>query len=363
MVELFTVLAQQVTAQRTLRAVPLEGDAFEGADQEGRHGADEAEHEDAAPQLVEELDRAGLRRLHGVTETGRAAGEELAEHRADEGEADGDPRRGEQERQRRRDAESPEHHAPAGIDRPGELEQVRVDRSEPRDRVDEERHEAHQRRDDEDRLEPEPEPHDDRRRVGDDRCHLDEHGQRHRRPFDERRMRHHGSGRQRQHERREEAERRLPHRDAPVADVEARVTGDVLQDVPRRREHEPRHVEHRDEDLPQEQERDHPDQRRTEAQERLLPGAAIVGRQQFVDVDAGHGHVGNPAGRLARIDVVPNAHERALVRAVMNDGPGGDRAGRGRARGTPASPPSRGAGAVRARSARRPRSGRAALPS
>ncbi len=76
-----------------------------------------------------------------------------------------------------------------------------------------------------------------------------------------------------------------------------------------------------------------------------MAGPAIVGRQQLVDVDAGHGDVRHPS-RHVGIEVRPDAHEPTLLRAVsvrafMRDDPAGGPAARGRARGTRVRPPSR----------------------
>ena len=119
-------------------------------------GAEEGEHEDRAPQLQRQVER--LRLLDGVAEAARDAGEELGEHGADEGEADGDARRREEVRQRVGHAEPEEHLAPGCVDRPQQLVRGGVDRAEAGDGVEQERHEAHERGADEDRLQPEAEP-------------------------------------------------------------------------------------------------------------------------------------------------------------------------------------------------------------
>ena len=101
-----------------------------------------------------------------------------------------------------------------------------------------------------------------------------------------RRVRHHGAADSASTSADEEAED-ASHTVVPrVADVEARVAGDVPQDVRRRRQHELLDVEHRDEDLPQ---RAGTRPRRSPARNAGTPcGPAIVGRQRVVDVDAEH---------------------------------------------------------------------------
>ena len=172
-----------------LRAWPATGasggrPARATAEHEQRDAAHEPEGEDAAPQLVDVVEVEGL--ADGDAEPFAMTSANHSPRTAPiERETDRDAGGGEQVGERVGQPEAPEDLPTAGVDGAQQLVGGRVDRPQAGDGVEQERHEAHQRRDGEDRLQAGAEPDHERRGVGDDRRDLDEDGHRLHGPLEE----------------------------------------------------------------------------------------------------------------------------------------------------------------------------------
>ena len=133
--------------------MPAEQDPFQDTDGQYGEGAHQGQHEHRPPQLERQV--AGLGQLDAEAQARADPREELAEDGADEGEAHRDARRGEQVRKRRGHPQPPEHLGASGIDGVGQFEHAGVHRPQPSNRVEQERHHAHKRCEEDDRLEAE----------------------------------------------------------------------------------------------------------------------------------------------------------------------------------------------------------------
>ena len=165
------------TRPASLRAVPAQHHPLEHADERRGGGAQEGEHEDRAPQLQRQVER--LRLLHGVARGRSHAGEELGRARRRSA-----PDRRRCERPRRgtaaRAAPAAGRRPRASTRRPSAAARGWPGRSSGSPVTALNRNGTKHTSDgaDEDRLQAEPEPDHQRRRVGDERRHLHEHRQR-----------------------------------------------------------------------------------------------------------------------------------------------------------------------------------------